>query len=385
MAASTLSLLILSVLVFLQKAHSNKTTCHNPCSRNKLEVRFPFGFDNNRCSYPGFNLSCNDLQNQMILNLPNTGNFTVLNINYRSQTVTIKDPQNCLPQKFMNSSFDLSESPFIPELHDPFLITFLNCSSNSTTDGSELRHIKCLSNENFTVVAMLTFIYESSSYRRVPSCTELKTRVAVPVVWYRSDSVTRLKWNVPYCRSCEEDGGTCGFKGDTGMAIECIGQRSNGPLPRSAKYGIILGAGIPGLLCIVGIGSYLFGRLKEYIGGNQPTTELSTSISPGPSVLITGLDAPTIESYPKTQLGDSGRLPRPNDNTCPICLSEYQPKDTLRTIPDCSHYFHANCVDEWLKMNATCPLCRKSPDGSSVMTPSSPLSTSSSSTSTPLP
>ncbi|KAB5564604.1 hypothetical protein DKX38_004658 [Salix brachista] len=322
----------------------------------------------------------------MILNLPNTGNFTVLNINYRSQTVTIKDPQNCLPQKFMNSSFDLSESPFIPERHDRFLITFLNCSSNSTTDESELRHIKCLSNENFTVVAMPTFIYESSSYRRVPSCTELKTRVAVPVVWYRrSDSVTRLKWNVPYCLSCEEDGGTCGFKGDTGMAIECRGRRSNGPLPRSAKYGIILGAGIPGLLCIVGIGSYLFGRLKEYIGGNQPTTEFSTSIAPGPSVLITGLDAQTIESYPKTQLGDSGRLPKPNDNTCPICLSEYQPKDTLRTIPDCSHYFHANCVDEWLKMNATCPLCRNSPDGSSVMTPSSPLSTSSSSTSTPLP
>ncbi|KAJ6415048.1 hypothetical protein OIU84_003945 [Salix udensis] len=381
MAASTLSLLILSVFIFLQKAHGNKTTCHNPCSRNKLEVRFPFGFDNNRCSYPGFNLSCNDLQNQTILNLPNTGNFTVLNINYRSQTVTIKDPQNCLPQKFMNSSFDLSESPFIPELHDRFF-TFLNCSSNSTTDGSELRHIKCLSNENFTVVAMP--IYESSSYRRVPSCTELKTGVAVPFLW-RSDSVTRLKWNVPYCRSCEEDGGTCGFKGDTGMAIECRGRRSNGPLPRSAKYGIILGAGIPGLLCIVGIGSYLFGRLKEYIGGNQPTTEFSTSIAPGPSVLITGLDAPTIESYPKTQLGDSGRLPKPNDNTCPICLSEYQPKDTLRTIPDCSHYFHASCVDEWLKMNATCPLCRKSPDGSSVMTPSSPLSTSSSSTSTPLP
>ncbi|KAJ6326617.1 hypothetical protein OIU78_013666 [Salix suchowensis] len=177
----------------------------------------------------------------MILNLPNTGNFTVLNINYRSQTVTIKDPQNCLPQKFMNSSFDLSESPFIPELHDRFF-TFLNCSSNSTTDLSELRHIKCLSNENFTVVAMPTFIYDSSSYRRVPSCTELKTRVAVPFPWNRrSDSVTRIKWNVPYCLSCEEDGGTCGFKGDTGMAIECRGRRGNGPLPRSAKYGIILG------------------------------------------------------------------------------------------------------------------------------------------------
>ncbi|KAJ6933746.1 RING-H2 finger protein ATL20-like [Populus alba x Populus x berolinensis] len=381
MAPSTLSLLMLSVLIFLQKANSNKITCHNPCLRNKLKVRFPFGFDNNRCSYPGFNLSCNDLQNQIILNLPNTGNFTVQNINYRRQTVTIRDPQNCLPKKFMDSSFDLSGSPFIPE-HDNRSFTFLSCSSNSTTTVSGLRRIDCLSNENFTVAAMLTTNYESLPHMPAPSCTALKKRV-LPARW--SESETKLKWKGSYCRRCEEDGGTCGFKGDTGLAIECKGRRSNGPLPRSAKYGIVLGAGIPGLLCIVGIGSYLFGRLKEYSGGNQPTTAFSTAIAPQPSVVITGLDAPTIESYPKTQLGDSGRLPKPNDNTCPICLSEYQPKDTLRTIPDCSHYFHANCIDEWLKMNATCPLCRNSPDGSSVMTPSSPLSSSSSSLSTPSP
>jgi hypothetical protein len=156
-----------------------------------------------------------------------------------------------------------------------------------------------------------------------------------------------------------------------------------GPLPRSAKYGIIIGAGIPGLLCIIGIVSYVFGRLKARSSGNEPTMEMSTSVAPQPCVVVTGLDGPTIESYPKTQLGDSGRLPKPNDNTCPICLSEYQPKDTLRTIPNCNHYFHANCVDEWLKMNATCPLCRNSPDGSSVMTHSSSLTSSYSSLSTP--
>jgi hypothetical protein len=221
MAPSTLPLLIFSVLIFLQKANSN-----NPCLRNKLEVRFPFGFDNNKCSYPGFNLSCNDLQNQIILNLPNTGNFTVQNINYRSQTVTITDPQNCLPKKFMNSSFELSGSPFIPE-HYNRSFTFLNCSSNSTTAVSGLRRINCLSNENFIVVAMLTTKYESLPYNMpAPSCKELKKRVFVPVLW--SDSEAKLKWNASYCRRCEEDGGTCGFKGDTCLTIECKGRRSNG-------------------------------------------------------------------------------------------------------------------------------------------------------------
>lgn len=98
---------------------------------------------------------------------------------------------------------------------------------------------------------------------------------------------------------------------------------------------------------------------------------------------ISGLDGPIIESYPKTVLGESGRLPKPSDGTCPICLSDYQPKETLRSIPDCNHYFHADCIDEWLKLNGTCPLCRKSPE-SSIGTPSSSMSISSSFSSTTL-
>ncbi|MCL7038146.1 hypothetical protein MKW94_028379 [Papaver nudicaule] len=78
-------------------------------------------------------------------------------------------------------------------------------------------------------------------------------------------------------------------------------------------------------------------------------------------VTTVGLDGTTIESYPKITLGESRRIPTPNDGTCSICLSEYCPKDTVRTIPDCKHCFHAECIDEWLRMNASCPLCRTSP------------------------
>lgn len=82
---------------------------------------------------------------------------------------------------------------------------------------------------------------------------------------------------------------------------------------------------------------------------------------------VRGLDLPTINSYPKIVLDQNIRLPISNDITCPICLCDYQSEETLRNLPECNHYFHAACIDEWLKINATCPVCRKSPGPSSMV------------------
>lgn len=76
---------------------------------------------------------------------------------------------------------------------------------------------------------------------------------------------------------------------------------------------------------------------------------------------IVGLDQMTIESYTKVVLGESKRLPGHDDAVCPICLSEYHVKESVRCIPECLHCFHAECIDEWLKMNGSCPICRNSP------------------------
>lgn len=147
-------------------------------------------------------------------------------------------------------------------------------------------------------------------------------------------------------------------------------------LPRSAKYGIIVGVGIPGLVFIIGLACFVCNRVRAISNRRHLDVELSTAvmITPQQALFRNGLDGPTIESYPKTVLGESCRLPKPNDGTCPICLSEYLPKDTLRTVPECNHYFHAKCIDEWLRLNATCPVCRNTPESSSVVTPCSSVS-----------
>lgn len=113
---------------------------------------------------------------------------------------------------------------------------------------------------------------------------------------------------------------------------------------------------LTGLICCV------CGRVKSFATGqSHPIVELaSTAITPRTGA-VSGLDGDTIESYPKVVLGESRRLPKPDDVTCAICLSEFQPMETLKTIPDCDHCFHADCIDEWLRLNGTCPMCRNSP------------------------
>ncbi|XP_066319038.1 E3 ubiquitin-protein ligase At1g63170-like [Miscanthus floridulus] len=45
------------------------------------------------------------------------------------------------------------------------------------------------------------------------------------------------------------------------------------------------------------------------------------------------------------------------DAECCICISAYDDGAELRELP-CGHHFHCVCIDKWLHINATCPLCK---------------------------
>ncbi|KAG5538465.1 hypothetical protein RHGRI_019142 [Rhododendron griersonianum] len=45
------------------------------------------------------------------------------------------------------------------------------------------------------------------------------------------------------------------------------------------------------------------------------------------------------------------------DAECCICLCAYDDGNELRELP-CRHHFHCSCIDKWLHINATCPLCK---------------------------
>ncbi|KAJ4955738.1 hypothetical protein NE237_012521 [Protea cynaroides] len=335
-------------------------------------IRFPFRIKEaqpNTCGYSGFDLKCSD-QGRTILDLPNSGRFWIEEINYAKQEIGIVDPYNCLWRRLL--SLDLSGSPFRAVDYENY--TLLRCSTDLTMvlPPPPAKPIDCLSNWThiFWATASGTDAWMMSS----KGCQEVAT-VPVPVPWPRYyDGETsfsdlsgdlRLTWDVPQCVGCEEKGGRCGFISNYSLQVGCFDVPRQG-LSRSVRYAMTIGVGIPALLCGIGIACYVSGRLKtyEYRRSNPDIiaeTGSSSTVNPQLTASVLGLDDSTIQSYPKFVLGESGRLPKLNDNPCPICLAEYQPKETLRTIPHCQHSFHADCIDEWLRTNVTCPVCRTSP------------------------
>uniref|UniRef100_A0A8C8X075 RING finger protein 215 n=1 Tax=Panthera leo TaxID=9689 RepID=A0A8C8X075_PANLE len=49
--------------------------------------------------------------------------------------------------------------------------------------------------------------------------------------------------------------------------------------------------------------------------------------------------------------------PGPGAETCAVCLDYFCNKQWLRVLP-CKHEFHRDCVDPWLMLQQTCPLCK---------------------------
>ncbi|OWM79631.1 putative RING-H2 finger protein ATL21B [Punica granatum] len=331
------------------------------CYRNEPVIRFPFRIPTQQlapCGYAGFEVSCN-VTNQTLFRLPNSGYFSIQGIDYGEQEIWINDPDNCLPRRIL--SLNLSGSSFTAVYYQEF--SFFRCSSSNYIKYG-LNPVACLSSPNYTVFA-------TSSYKVVEDLTgscELMAVVPVPVQWPFFEQVLssdlsddlRLTWATPRCGRCESRGGKCGLKVNSSTEVECRNVPQHG-IPRAARYAITFGVGVPGLMLIMGLICCVCGRVKSFtIRPDHQVAELASSTITSQANAVSGLDGATIESYPKVVLGESRRLPKPDDATCAICLSEYQPKETIKTIPECNHGFHAECIDQWLELNGSCPICRNS-------------------------
>jgi hypothetical protein len=83
-----------------------------------------------------------------------------------------------------------------------------------------------------------------------------------------------------------------------------------------------------------------------------PPLSLITSFAEGENQRARDTTAVELEQLSPQESEEKDRIA----TTCSICLCEYEDLDELRHLP-CDHYFHQECVDEWLKLKRTCPLC----------------------------
>ncbi|RLN30334.1 RING-H2 finger protein ATL66-like [Panicum miliaceum] len=133
-----------------------------------------------------------------------------------------------------------------------------------------------------------------------------------------------------------------------------------------------------GLLCavvfFVALCLYIRWRCHRY----TPDPEADASSSPAAAAAaasLPGLDADAIRRLPVTlyrpPASPPARLPGKGDSggddgetdehaaaLCSICISALVAGEKVKVLPPCGHCFHPDCVDAWLRSQASCPLCR---------------------------
>ncbi|GLT37946.1 hypothetical protein SLA2020_122260 [Shorea laevis] len=151
----------------------------------------------------------------------------------------------------------------------------------------------------------------------------------------------------------------------------------------SFGYGVGVSVGILLLITTITLTSY-FCTTRTSPPPSQSTRRRSRLTSPGdrhgrePSddddphsyVVDVGLEDDVIKSYPTLLYSEANLRKKDSDATCcSICLADYKSSDKLRMLPDCNHLFHLKCIDPWLRLHPTCPLCRTSPLPTPLSTP----------------
>ncbi|KAL6332070.1 hypothetical protein AAG906_020749 [Vitis piasezkii] len=68
-----------------------------------------------------------------------------------------------------------------------------------------------------------------------------------------------------------------------------------------------------------------------------------------------GYSAEYLQKLPRFRFD---RVEAETARECVVCLEALREGEWCRSLPDCDHIFHSNCVDKWLIKVLACPTCR---------------------------
>ncbi|CAK9309615.1 unnamed protein product [Citrullus colocynthis] len=84
--------------------------------------------------------------------------------------------------------------------------------------------------------------------------------------------------------------------------------------------------------------------------------EISELVDVAGESCVEGMSMERIQMLPICEYDRS----KMNDSiSCTICLEEFEDGEFGRILPNCDHFFHLGCIDQWLHLHGSCPICRK--------------------------
>lgn len=76
-----------------------------------------------------------------------------------------------------------------------------------------------------------------------------------------------------------------------------------------------------------------------------------------PTVTISSQDLDNLPCFDYAGgTADRGTNNGPVD--CAVCLESFKVGEKCRSLANCNHSFHAQCIDSWLLKTPICPICR---------------------------
>ncbi|XP_023523456.1 putative RING-H2 finger protein ATL62 [Cucurbita pepo subsp. pepo] len=66
-----------------------------------------------------------------------------------------------------------------------------------------------------------------------------------------------------------------------------------------------------------------------------------------------------MESVQKLAVSEYDHRKMNSSISCSICLEKFEDGEFGRRLPNCDHFFHVDCIDQWLRLHGSCPNCRK--------------------------
>ncbi|KAG6714198.1 hypothetical protein I3843_05G175800 [Carya illinoinensis] len=209
------SYFFLFVLFILHHGQGQHDECavSRRCGGHGPAIRFPFRLKDchpDHCGFPGFNLSCFDTHDTVLLELPISVKLFVKKIDYKSQEIQVYHPDHCFPKGIRQ--LDLSSSPFQFTGYRFDLRDFALFNSSHTKEEEHRvgMAVSCLNDPTYSHQVYALFTDDDINVLPTVPCRKMYSVTSIPYrIAYNFDDVLYLNWSRPAYRKCELEGMNC--------------------------------------------------------------------------------------------------------------------------------------------------------------------------------